>query len=126
MGELKAWHRAACAYCGEEGLASRGEPVDVDAPYMCSVCETWQRGYEAGKAANADATVSDFEVTQGLEVSLDIVAEELLLWHVRQHPPVPGIEDDRCRACRIEAVIGTESCPHPIPEHLHACAGRAP
>lgn len=27
----------------------------------------------------------------------------------------------RCRACSIEAEIGTEDAPHPVPERFHTC-----
>jgi hypothetical protein len=31
------------------------------------------------------------------------------------------MKDDACWACKIEAEIGTEENPHPIPERFHAC-----
>ena len=50
MGDLRRWHRKPCDICGTEGLASRSEPVDVDAPYLCEGCEMHQRGYDEGYA----------------------------------------------------------------------------
>jgi len=33
----------------------------------------------------------------------------------------PGAGNPKCMACSIEAEIGTEENPHPVPERFHTC-----
>ena len=38
---------------------------------------------------------------------------------------VNSLTPDRCTACKIEAEIGSEENPHPVPERFHTCAHQA-